>query len=129
MTDTNQPGATLELIDNIALVTIDDGKANALSYRLIDAVDQALTDAERRGRAIVIAGRPGAFCAGFDLAEVSQGMDRASAIIGRGGELIRRVFECPLPVVVAATGHAVAGGAVLLLVSDVRIGADGPWRI
>ncbi len=129
MTTTNPPGVTLALVDGIALVTIDDGKVNALSYQLIDEFNQALTDAERDGRAIVIAGRPGAFCAGFDLREVRKGMDRASAIIRHGGELIRRVFECPKPVVVAATGHAVAGGAVLLLVADVRIGADGPWTI
>jgi enoyl-CoA hydratase len=37
-----------------------------------------------------------------------------------------RVFELPVPVVAAINGHAIAGGCVLALQADVRIGADVP---
>jgi enoyl-CoA hydratase len=39
--------------------------------------------------------------------------------------LILRLFTYEVPVVVACTGHAIAGGAALLLVADRRIGIDG----
>jgi enoyl-CoA hydratase len=46
-----------------------------------------------------------------------------------GADLALRVLSFPLPVVAACSGHALPMGAFLLLGSDVRIGADGPFRI
>jgi enoyl-CoA hydratase len=43
--------------------------------------------------------------------------------------MLVKLFGFPLPVVMACTGHAMAGGAQLLLTADVRIGAAGPYRI
>ena len=40
-----------------------------------------------------------------------------------------RIYTFPRPVVVACTGHALAAGAILLLVSDVRIGTRGDFKI
>jgi enoyl-CoA hydratase len=40
-----------------------------------------------------------------------------------------RLYVHPQPVVVAVTGHALAAGALLVLVCDVRIGADVPAKI
>ena len=46
-----------------------------------------------------------------------------------GAESLLRIFTTPIPVVAACTGHALAAGALLLLVADRRIGADGPFKI
>lgn len=46
-----------------------------------------------------------------------------------GAELAARVLAFPHPVVIACPGHAYPMGAFLLLASDFRIGADGPFRI
>jgi enoyl-CoA hydratase len=46
-----------------------------------------------------------------------------------GAELAVRVLGFPYPVVTACPGHAYPMGAFLLLASDIRIGADGPYRI
>ena len=46
--------------DGVALIVLDDGKANALSHDLLDQLDAALDRAENAS-AIVIAGRPGKF--------------------------------------------------------------------
>jgi enoyl-CoA hydratase len=40
-----------------------------------------------------------------------------------------RLYGSPLPVVMACTGHALAGGALVLLTGDLRIGAAGAFRI
>jgi enoyl-CoA hydratase len=50
-------------------------------------------------------------------------------LVTAGAESLLRIFTCPVPVVAACTGHALAAGALLLLVSDRRIGADGPFKI
>ena len=56
-----------ELDDGIAVVTMDDGKANALSVAMLEALAGALTRAESEAKAMVLAGRAERFCAGFDL--------------------------------------------------------------
>ena len=56
-----------ELEASIATITIDDGKANALTEALIGEVCDALDRAEADGAVVVLAGRPGRFSGGFDL--------------------------------------------------------------
>jgi enoyl-CoA hydratase len=118
---------TTERRDSVLVVHLDDGKANALSFDVIAAIHAAFDDAEHDDeiRAVVLHGRPGRFSAGFDLG-VMLGNDM-SAIIGLvadGGDLVRRIYASPVPVVAACTGHALAAGALVLLGCDVRIGAD-----
>jgi enoyl-CoA hydratase len=117
--------------DSVTVLTIDDGKANALSAELISAIGSAVDTAASDGTtALVIAGRAGMFSGGFDLNVMRSG--DATAMVGLvadGGDLVRKVFGSPIPVVGACTGHAVAAGALLLLGCDVRVGADGPYRI
>ncbi len=120
---------TYESRDNIAVLRMDDGKANALSYEMMDALDEALSRAEREASAVVLTGRPGKFCAGFDLKLMMAGVDQARALVSRGAELLLRLYGLPLPLVVASTGHALAGGALVVLTGDVRVSARGPYRI
>jgi len=47
----------------------------------------------------------------------------------RFDEVMLRIFELPQPVVAAVNGHAIAGGCVLALQADVRIGASSDFRI
>ena len=116
----------------VAVVTMDDGRANALGPYLSRALNEALDRAEADDtvNAVVIAGRPGRFSGGFDLSVIQAG-DRAAtnAMVSAGGGLVRRLYASPLPVVAACTGHAVAAGALLLLGCDVRVGPDGPVKI
>ena len=117
------------LEDKIAVVTMDDGKANALSHAMMDAVDEAFSRAEREASAVVVTGRAGRFSAGFDLREMMQGLDSARALVTRGAGLLLRLYALPLPLVVACSGHALAGGALMLLTGDMRLGASGPFKI
>jgi enoyl-CoA hydratase len=121
--------ASYQLEGTAAIVQMDDGKANALSEAMIGELGDALSRAEKEANAVVIAGRPDRFCAGFDLKVMMSSPDAAKALIRRGADLLMHVYGCPLPVVAACTGHALAAGALLLLSTDVRVGAAGAFRI
>ncbi len=118
---------TLE--DDVAVVRMDDGKVNAISYALIEELDAALDRATKEAKALVLTGRPGVLSAGFDLKTMMSGLDAARALVRRGGELILRLYLHPQPLVVAASGHALAGGALVLLTGDVRLATEGKFRV
>jgi enoyl-CoA hydratase len=118
-----------DLKEGIATITMDDGKANALSHDMLAALDSALDRALGEAKAVVLAGRSGRFCAGFDLRTMMASIEAAKALVSKGAELYLRLYQLPLPVVAACTGHALAGGALLLLVADQRVGARGELKI
>ena len=113
----------------VSVITMDDGKANALSVEMIDALLAALAKAESEAGAVVLMGRPDRFCAGFDLRVMMSGPEQAKALLGRGSDLLLKLFGLPLPLVIAASGHALAGGALVVLTGDTRIGAQGAFKL
>jgi enoyl-CoA hydratase len=123
---------TTERNGNVLVVHVDDGKANALSRATIAEIMAALDDAEGDESigAVVLHGRPGKFSAGFDLSVMGSGDFTAVAtLMCDGGDLVRRIYGLPVPVVVACTGHALAAGAFVLLAADLRVGADVACKI
>ncbi|MEC9425098.1 MAG: crotonase/enoyl-CoA hydratase family protein [Actinomycetota bacterium] len=114
--------------DGVAIVTMDDGKANALGHRMLDALANALGDASDAD-AVVVAGRPGRFSAGFDLEIMRRGGSDARDLLAAGVDTFLKAYLHPRPVVAACTGHAIAAGAIVLMSSDVRIGASGDFKI
>jgi enoyl-CoA hydratase len=121
--------ASYALEGTTAVITMDDGKANALSHAMIDALLAALDRAEAEAHAIVLAGRADRFSAGFDLKAMMAGPAEATKLVSHGAELLLRLFGCPRPVVIACTGHAVAAGALIVLTGDHRIGAAGAFKL
>jgi len=117
------------ITDGVAVVRIDDGKANALGHEMIDSLVAALDRAEADADAVALLGRPGRFSAGFDLAVMKQGAETSQRLVGRGAELLMRLYGFPRPVVAGCTGHALAAGALLLLSCDTRIGVDTDVKI
>ncbi len=118
------------LQDQVATLALDDGKANALSLPMSQAIDAALDRAAREARIVVIRGRPGVLCGGFDLKVIRDGTaaDR-KAMTDAGMQLLARLYLHPQPLVIACTGHAVAAGALMLLAADIRIGTRGDFRL
>jgi enoyl-CoA hydratase len=110
--------------------TIDDGKANALSFEVIGGLRAALGTSNEEQAPLVIAGRAGYFSAGFDLQIMRSGdRDRISALVGQGVLLFGEMFAAPVPVFAACRGHALAAGALLLLAADYRVGEPGPYTL
>lgn len=118
-----------ELEDGIATVRLANGKVNAISPDVIDALNAALDRSEADGAIVVLTGSPGILSAGYDLKVMQAGPDSAIALVAAGSTLSRRMLAHPLPVIIACPGHAVAKGAFLLLSADYRVGVEGPFKI
>lgn len=116
---------------HVAVLKMDDGKANAIAQAVVDEFNGHLDaiDSDGEVRAVLIAGRPGRFSAGFDLSAMTGSQESMRELVTSGGRLAARLLLQPHPVVVACTGHALAMGALLLLAGDHRIGAAGDWKI
>jgi enoyl-CoA hydratase len=115
--------------DLVSTITMDDGKVNVFSIPMLRALHEAFDGAEEDGAVVVLQGRPGCFSAGFDLKTLSGSHQDALTLLRLGASLAGRVLSFPAPVVVACTGHAFPAGAFLLMAADVRLGADGPFRL
>jgi enoyl-CoA hydratase len=112
-----------------AVITFDDGKANALSFAALDGLNEALSAAESDAKAVALIGREGKFSAGFDLSVMTGGIEDARTLLATGALLGLRLFTFPIPVVLGVTGHALAMGGILTTTADYRIGAAGPYKI
>lgn len=129
MSEATSPFVGYELNGDVAIIRLDDGKVNVLSHEVIAALHEALDRAEKEAGAVVMMGRPGKFTAGFDLKVMQSGTEAARDLFRAGMDLFVRLYEFPIPVVAACTGHALAAGAIWLMCCDVRIGADVGARI
>jgi enoyl-CoA hydratase len=118
-----------EKSDEFVTITMDDGKVNVMSMPMMTEINQALDQAEADGAVVILTGRQGIFSAGFDLSVFRQGPERLLEMMTTGAELAGRVMAFPTPVVTACNGHAYPMGAFLMLSADIRIGAEGPYRI
>lgn len=111
-------------------------RRNALSRALIQALSEAILTAGDDGvtRCVVLTGEGTVFCSGADLKDMGQQDERASegtetAWRGPNARVERTVFEilldCPVPVVAALNGSAMAGGFELALACDMRLSHPG----
>lgn len=110
-TDTPAPGVLGLWLDR-------PERRNALDRVLVEAILDAL--AAVSARAVVLGSTdPACFCGGADLGLGERELTEVSDLLY---ELYGRMLALPVPIVLAAGGHAVGGGAQLLLAGDVRIG-------
>ncbi len=115
--------------DSVSTIAMDDGRVNVFSIPMLRALHQAFDRAERDETVVLLKGRPGCFSAGFDLQTLSGRYEDAVTILTLGATLAERILAFPAPVVVACTGHAFPAGAFLLMAADMRVGADGPFKL
>lgn len=122
--------ATIKIENEIAIITMDDGKANAINPPMLEALHACLDEAESEAKALIITGREGRFSGGFDLKlMMSLPGEEVKALVDGGGKLALRLYSFPMPVIAACTGHGVAMGCFILLSCDIRIGIAGAFKI
>lgn len=120
--------ASFEVVDGVAVVKLDDGKANALSLPMQQALDSALDQARQTKLPVVLTGRAGVFSAGFDLGTLANGGQRAFDMLNGGIGIALRLLSMETPLVIACNGHAIAMGVFLLQCGDYRIGVAGNFK-
>jgi enoyl-CoA hydratase/carnithine racemase len=139
MTDTKEEAPRMpadeivlfEVSDGIATITLNrPERRNALSVaaaeRLFDLWEEV--DGRDDVRAVILtAAACGTFCAGMDLKEASElrasrGIDVLTMIRDPFHERMRKVRA---PIIAAMTGHFTAGGFMLSLNADLRVGLAG----
>ena len=118
----------VEIEDGIATITLDDGKANALGFTMIEHINKALDEAEAAADVIIMTGREGVMTAGFDLKVMRNEPERVMDLVTQGGQMLVRIFASPKPVLLASTGHGIAAGALLMLSGDYRISMAGDFK-
>ena len=117
------------LRDGIALLAMDDGKANVMSLAMLGELNAALDRAEADQAVVLLTGRAGMFSGGFDLAVFKREPREQLQMLEAGARITERLLSFPQPVVAACSGHAIAMGAFILLSCDVRVGIDAGARI
>ncbi|MFL0356608.1 crotonase/enoyl-CoA hydratase family protein [Erythrobacter sp. GH1-10] len=115
--------------DGAHIITLDDGKVNALNKDKLDALVAALAECATDQAPVAIRGRKGIFSAGFDLKGFAAGPDVATAQLQAGKDAILAILRHPAPVVTVCEGHAYPGGAFLMLAADHAIGVDGDFVV
>jgi methylglutaconyl-CoA hydratase len=129
--------ALYEVRPPAALITLNrPERRNALSQPLIRALQEAFERAasDAAVRCVILTGAGTVFCAGMDLAELSESVGRpessaadpnADSSVWKDALRLARLFDLiytlPKPSIAAVNGAAVAGGAGLVTVCDLAL--------
>ena len=120
--------ATLSKENDISIIKLDDGKANAFSYNMLSQVNDLLKKVPRDSGALVITGREGLFSGGFDLKTLATGdMEKITKMVQLGYRLLLELFSFDRPIVAAVSGHSIALGLFVTCSADYRIAIDGKY--
>jgi enoyl-CoA hydratase/carnithine racemase len=108
-------------------------RRNSLSEAMLGALQAGIDEAARDAgvRAVVIAAKGSAFCAGHDLKELSARRSDADGgrayfveIMRRCADMMRSIVRCPKPVIAAVQGPASAAGCQLVASCDLAVAAE-----
>lgn len=115
----------------VAVLSMDDGKANALTMPEFEGLSRSLRElAASDCSAVVLTGRPGYFTAGLNLKVLpTLSTPDLEALITKFGEVVIELMLFPKPIVAAVSGHALGAGAIFAYASDVRLFAEGAFKI
>jgi len=116
-----------ETADGVRILRMEFGAANALYPRVVEAL---VAELEREQIPTVLTGEGSIFSAGLNLVELApMGHAEMERFVERFSVLMTLALTTRFPLVAAVNGHAVAGGCVLSMACDHRIGVDGPFKI
>ncbi len=119
-------------IDEIAVLTIDRPKINALNHDVLADLATHLSSMENDEDvwAVMLGGEGSFFSFGFDIGEIL-GYEKKEFLgfVLSFRDLLHQMFLFPKPIVAAINGHATAGGCLLALCADRRIMATGKPKI
>ena len=119
----------------VRVLTLDRPPANAINDALLNDLLAALAAARDDDgvRALVLTGTGPLFCGGLDLGQVERRVEEEARDNFFYRNLFRDAFAAllgfPKPTIAMLNGHAIAGGLLMLLTCDYRLGRDGDYKI
>jgi enoyl-CoA hydratase len=122
----------IEITDNIAVLRLDRPSANAIDLDTASEFANTLeTIAEQNDvRAVIVTGAGKCFSAGLDLKVVpTYDRNQQHEMVMAVNRMFGRLYGLPIPTIAAVNGHAIAGGVILLLACDYRVGAEGDYKL
>jgi enoyl-CoA hydratase/carnithine racemase len=104
-------------------------KKNCVTVPILKRLDEIVTevDADPELRVLVLRGRGGTFCSGFDLDELQSdyiGSSTAMDVAVISAKVCDRLYSMSTPSVAVLEGYATAGGFELMISCDFAIAAD-----
>ena len=107
--------------DGVAVITLRNGKVNALSGAVLDELHRIALDlAADLPKVVVVTGGDRIFAAGADISEFG-GPAEATAITGRFHRALDALAALPRFVIAEVAGYALGGGCELALACDYRV--------
>jgi enoyl-CoA hydratase len=79
-----------QIENQVATITIQNGKVNAISHQVLDELNQGFDQAEKAQAVVVLAGRAGMFSGGFDLQVMRGSTITAMALVEKGFNIGRK---------------------------------------
>ena len=115
----------------VRVLTLDRPPANAIDETLLNDLAAALDAArvEDAVRAVVLTGSGAFFSGGFDFAAPRRDDAVAHDLYARYRDAHLKLLTLPKPTVAMVNGHTIAGGLVLVLACDYRLGVEGDYRV
>jgi 2-(1,2-epoxy-1,2-dihydrophenyl)acetyl-CoA isomerase len=125
----NHLSITTESVDAISVIRLNDPKAlNAISLEMVEALMEALRQASRTKRAIMLTGSGRAFCSGINLRAMNivfdGNYDGGEALESHINPLMTLIRDLPIPLVTAVNGLAVGIGSTIALAGDYIVAAE-----
>ncbi|MBI1816226.1 MAG: enoyl-CoA hydratase/isomerase family protein [Deltaproteobacteria bacterium] len=119
-----------DLDGGVRILTLDRPPANAIDETLLHDLDVALDAAASDDtRAVVLTGAGSFFSGGFDFSAPRRDDEVATDLYRLYRDTHRKLLMLPKPTIAMMNGHAIAGGLVLVLACDYRLGAEGDYRV
>ena len=118
--------------EGIEVLTIARPPANALDIETTEEIADAFEAfyPDDSAAAVVLTGDGKAFCAGLDLKAIpNYSQPELRRLLDAINRMATAVYGCPIPVIGAINGHAIAGGFVLAMCCDWKIVADAPMQV
>lgn len=115
----------------VRVLTLDRPPANAINAELMNDLAATLDAAgeDDSVRAVVLTGAGKFFSGGLDLRLTTNAADVGDLLLNSGRDAWMSLLTFPKPTVAMLRGHAIAGGVVMLLGCEYRLGVEGDYKV